>query len=54
MPTQYCTALALSEALRILGELGLAPQSLDGVPDFLRQVPSKAPRSASSARSTER
>jgi len=43
-----------ARALRILGELGVAPQSLDGVPDFLRQVPSKAPRSASSARSTER
>ena len=43
-----------ARALRILRELGVAPQSLDGVPDFLRQDASSAPRSASSVRSTER
>ena len=43
-----------ARALRILGELGVAPQSLDGVPDFLRQASSAAPFSASRVRSTER
>ena len=43
-----------ARALRILGELGVAPASLDGVPDFLRQASSAAPFSASRARSTER
>jgi len=43
-----------ARALGILGELGVAPAVLDGVPEFLRQAPSRAPRSASKARSTER
>lgn len=43
-----------ARALRILGEQGVAPASLDGVPDFLRQASSAAPFPASKARSTER
>ena len=43
-----------ARALLILRERGVTPASLDGVPDFLRQASSSAPRSASSVRSTER
>lgn len=45
-----------SRALRLLRELGVAPENLDAVPEFLRQAyaASSAPRSASSRRSTER
>jgi hypothetical protein len=45
-----------SRALRLLSELGVAPENLDAVPEFLRQAyaASSAPRSASSRRSTER
>jgi len=45
-----------SRALRLLNELGVAPENLDAVPQFLRQAytASSAPRSASSRRSTER
>jgi hypothetical protein len=45
-----------ARALRLLEELGVAPENLDAVPEFLRQAyaASSAPRSASSRRSTER
>jgi hypothetical protein len=45
-----------TRALRLLNELGVAPENLDAVPEFLRQAyaASSAPRSASSRRSTER
>jgi hypothetical protein len=45
-----------SRALRLLNELGVAPENLDAVPEILRQAyaASSAPRSASNRRSTKR
>jgi hypothetical protein len=45
-----------ARALKLLDELGVAPENLDTVPGFLRQAyaASSAPRSASSRRSTAR
>jgi hypothetical protein len=45
-----------ARALKLLDELGVAPENLDAVPGFLRRAyaASSAPRSASSRRSTAR